>query len=159
MDLCVKVEGMRVCFELKCAGLWQAAIHHKQFLCSAVPLEQKKKEKVLQAVYAAYGRDGSFTQVSFCIFQTLGPNLYATLLYIEIHCLVGNTIYFCTDMNLFYRKILYINGTMKYATFHKRILSKNIIRTYVVRKKIVFIKSSNRSRPKFCRLILDSING
>ena len=29
IDLCVKVEGMRVCFELKCAGLWQAAIHHK----------------------------------------------------------------------------------------------------------------------------------
>ena len=97
--------------------------------------KKKEKEKVLQAVYAAYGRDGSFTQVSFCIFQTLGPNLYATLLYIEIHCLVGNTIYFCTNLNLFYRKILYINGTMKYATFHKRILSKNIIRTYVVRKK------------------------
>ena len=93
MDLCVKVEGMRVCFELKCAGLWQTAIHHKQFLCSAVPLEQKKKEKekVLQAVYAAYGRVGSFTQVSFCIFQTfgdfLGPNLYATLSYIQIFSL------------------------------------------------------------------------
>jgi hypothetical protein len=48
---------------------------------------KKEKEKVLQAVYAAYGRVGSFTQVSFCIFQTLGPNLYATLSYIQIFSL------------------------------------------------------------------------
>ena len=95
MDLCVKVEGMRVCFELKCAGLWQAAIHHKQFLCSAVPLEQKKKRKGKSfASRLCSLRKSRQLYPSFLLYfsdflgtQTLGPNLYATLSYIQIFSL------------------------------------------------------------------------